>query len=123
MNRAIAVVFLFLVGIQLGSALITPGHGNWYDLNRPRYYDPDTGLPYEWASSNGRWILIPRPVGTTYNPLYLEGANGYYRRSPGADPRSRLQLGQTEAKGRSMRSMLANPPKSSKYYVVNRGGS
>lgn len=123
MNRAAVVILLFLVGIQLGSALIAPGHGNWYDVNRLNYYDPDTGLPYYWASNNGRWVLVPRPVGTTYNPLYLEGANGYYRRSPGADLISRLQLGQVEAKGGSMRSMLANPPRSLKYYVINRGGS
>ena len=122
-HKAIKVSLLFLLGLQLAYAVIQPGYGTWYDLNRPNYYDPATGLPYYWASNSGRWVLIPRPVGNTYNPLFLQGANAYYRRAPNEDPISRLRLGQTDAEGGSKRLMLSNPPKSLKYYIVNRGGS
>ena len=121
-RKAIEVSLLFLLALQLAYAVVQPGYGSWYDLNRPNYYDPDTGLPYYWATNSGRWVLIPHPVGTTRNPLFLGGANAYYRRAPNEDPVSRLQLSRTETEGGAKRSMLANPPRSLKYYIINRGG-
>ena len=112
-----------LLVIQLASALIQPGHGSWYDLNRPTYYDPSSGLPYEWSNNNGHWVLIPRPVGQTYNPLFLDNVNGYYRRAPNADQLSQYRMVAINSKGESARSRLAYGPKSLKYYVMMRGGS
>jgi len=85
---------LFLLVLELASALIRPGYGAWYDVNRPTYYDPETGQPYEWGTFSGQWMLVPRPVGHTYNPLFLEGANAYYPRLPGQDPLSKARIAQ-----------------------------
>ena len=91
---------LFLLVVQLSSALIRPGYGAWYDVNRPTYYDPETDLPYEWGNVNGNWVLIPRPVGHTYNPLYLKNADGYYARLPGQDSFSKMKVQQVKSQGR-----------------------
>lgn len=119
MRGEVLFLFVFLIVSSLVEAAVYRGYGAWYDVNRPTYIDPDSGMSYEWGVTNGEWVLIPRPVGRTYNPLYLDPVSTFYARQPGQDPISRYRLGLKESEGRLLRSRLASG-KPLKYYVVMR---